>query len=111
VSLPTTGAVRTETVDGLTRLTSHEATPARLLERVRGHWQLENQSHGVRDVPFDEDRSHVRGGPIPQVRAAFRNTTIGLLRRAGYANIAAACRLLPAQPARTLALMGIHLEN
>jgi predicted transposase YbfD/YdcC len=111
VIIPKTGAVRTETVYGVTSLTSHEATPARLLELVRGHWQIENQSHWVRDVTFDEDRSQVRCGHIPQVMAALRNTTIGLLRRAGYSNIAAACRLLAAQPARALALIGIQLEN
>ena len=95
----------------MTSLASHQATPSRLLELVRGHWQIENQSHWVRDVTFDEDRSPVRCGHIPQVMAALRNTTIGLLRQAGYANIAAACRLLAAQPARALALIGIQLEN
>jgi DNA invertase Pin-like site-specific DNA recombinase len=33
--------------------------------------------HWVRDVTFDEDRSQVRCGNIPQVMAALRNTTIG----------------------------------
>jgi len=70
VIIPKTGAVRTETVYGVTSLTSHQATSARRLERVRGHWQIENQSHWVRDVTFDEDRSHVRCGHIPQVMAA-----------------------------------------
>jgi predicted transposase YbfD/YdcC len=111
VILPKTGEVRSETIYGVTSLPSQRATPARLLELVRGHWQIENQSHGVRDVTFDEDRSQVRCGHIPQVMAALRNTTIGLLRRAGYSNIAAACRLLAAQPIRALALIGIQLEN
>ena len=43
--------------------------------------------------------------------AALRNTTIGLLRRAGYSNMAAAFRLVAAQPARALALIGIEREN
>jgi len=43
--------------------------------------------------------------------AALRNTTVGLLRWAGYTNMAAAGRQLAAQPARALALMGIALEN
>jgi predicted transposase YbfD/YdcC len=111
VIIPKTGEVRAETVYGVTSLASHQATPSRLLQLVRGHWQIENQSHWVRDVTFDEDRSQVRCGHIPQVMAALRNTTIGLLRRAGYSNIAAACRLLAAQPARALALIGIQLEN
>jgi hypothetical protein len=106
-----TGGVRSETVSGVTSLASQRAAPSRVLELVRGHWQIENQSHGVRDVTFDEDRSQVRCGHIPQVMAALRNTTIGLLRWAGYSNMAATCRLLAAQPVRALALIGIQLEN
>ena len=106
-----TGEVRSETVYGVTSLTPQGAAPSRVLELVRGHWQIENLSHWVRDVTFDEDRSQVRCGNIPQVMAALRNTTIGLLRWAGYSNMAAACRLLAAQPVRALALIGIQLEN
>jgi DDE family transposase len=43
--------------------------------------------------------------------AALRNTAIGLLRWAGYTNIAATCRQLAAQPTQALALIGIILEN
>jgi hypothetical protein len=70
---------RVAVVYGGTSLRPEPGTPARLLELVRGHWQMENQSHWVRDVTFDEDRSQVRCGNIPQVMAALRNTTIGLL--------------------------------
>ena len=86
-------------------------TRRRLLALVRGHWYIENQSHWVRDVTFDEDRSQVRCGNIPQVMAALRNTVIGLMRWAGYTNIAAACRRFAAQPALALELIGIELEN
>jgi predicted transposase YbfD/YdcC len=106
-----TGEVRSETVYGVTSLACQRAAPSRVLELVRGHWQIENQSHWVRDVTFDEDRSQVRCGNIPQVMAALRNATIGLLRWAGYSNMAAAGRLLAAQPVRALALIGIQLEN
>ena len=85
--------------------------PARLLDLVRGHWAIENRSHWVRDVTFDEDRSQVRSGNIPQIMAALRNTAIGLLRWSGHTNIAAACRRMAAQPARALALIGIEFEN
>jgi predicted transposase YbfD/YdcC len=44
-------------VYGVTSLPPERATPARLLELVRGHWAIENKSHWVRDVTFDEDRS------------------------------------------------------
>jgi hypothetical protein len=40
-----------------------------------------------------------------------RNTAIGLLRWAGYRDIAKAGRKLAAQPAQALALIGIAFEN
>jgi len=111
VMFPKTGKERVEVVDGVTSLRPEQATPERLLALVRGQWQIENKSHWVRDVTFDEDRSQVRCGNIPQVMAALRNTTIGLLRWAGHTNIASACRRLAAQPVQALALIGIELEN
>jgi len=85
-----------EAVYGVTSLSPARATPGRLLAWVRGQWQIENQSHWVRDVTFNEDRSRVRCGNLPQVMVALRNTTIGLLRWAGHTNIASACRRLAA---------------
>jgi hypothetical protein len=82
-----------------------------LLALVRGHWHREHKSPWGRDVTFDEDRSQVRCGTMPHIMTALRNTAIGLLRGAGYANIAAACRQMAAQPAQALALLGIELEN
>src|SRR5262245_46717291 len=106
-----TGEERVEVVYGVTCLSPARATPERLLALVRGQWQSENQSHWVRDVTFDEDRSQVRCGNITQVMAALRNTVIGLMRWAGYTNIAAACRRFAAQPTAALHLIGIALEN
>jgi predicted transposase YbfD/YdcC len=106
-----TGEERVEVVYGVTSLRPERVTPGQLLALVRGHWHIENKSHWVRDVTFDEDRSQVRCGNIPHVMTAFRNTAIGLLRGAGHSNIAAACRLMAAQPAQALALLGIELEN
>ena len=100
-----------EVVDGGTSLRPERATPGRLLALVRGQWQIEHPLHGVREGTFDADRSQVRCGNIPHVMASLRNTVIGLLRCAGYSNIAAACRRLAAQPLQALALIGIALEN
>jgi len=111
VMIQNTGEERVEVVYGVTSLRPERATPGHLLALVRGHWQIENKSHWVRDVTFDEDHSQVRCGNIPQVMAALRNTAIGLLRWAGHTNIAAACRRLAAQPVQALALIGIVLEN
>jgi len=65
----------------------------------------------VRDVTFDEDRSQVRCGSIAQMMATLHNTGIGLLRAAGYSNIAKACRQMAGQPQRALALIGVDMEN
>jgi predicted transposase YbfD/YdcC len=111
VIIQNTGEERVEVVYGVTSLRPERATPGHLLALVRGHWQIENKSHWVRDVTFDEDHSQVRCGNIPQVMAALRNTAIGLLRWAGHTNMAAACRRLAAQPVQALALIGIVLEN
>src|SRR5499427_9296439 len=111
VMLQKTGEERVEVVYGVTSLRPERATPERLLALVRGQWQIENKSHWVRDVTFDEDRSQVCCGNMRQVMAALRNTAIGLLRWAGHTNMAAACRQLAAQPAQALAHIGIVLEN
>ena len=67
---PTTGKERVAVVSGVTSLPPARATPGRLRGLVRGQWQIENQAHWGRDVTFDEDRSQVRCGNMPQVMAA-----------------------------------------
>jgi predicted transposase YbfD/YdcC len=111
VTLKKHGEQRHEVVYGVTSLSLDQADPERLLSLVRQHWQIENQVHWVRDVTFDEDRSQVRCGSMPQVMAAFRNTVIGLMRGTGATNIAAACRRFAAQPWSALALLGIRPDN
>jgi predicted transposase YbfD/YdcC len=111
VIIKKTGEVREAVVAGVTSLVPERADAAQLLALVRGHWHIENHSHWVRDVTFDEDRSQVRCGNIPQVMAALRNTVIGLIRWAGHTNIAAACRCFAAQPQAALHLIGIVVEN
>ncbi len=106
-----TGEVREEVVYGLTSLPPERASAAQLLAFNRAHWTIENRSHWVRDVTFDEDRSQVRVGSLPQVLAALRNTAIGLLRASGATNLAAACRRNAAQPWEALSLLGITPEH
>jgi predicted transposase YbfD/YdcC len=106
-----TDAERLDVVYGVPSLRPEQAPPERLLALGRGPWQIEHKSHWVRDVTVDEDRAQVRGGNLPQVLAALRNPAMSLLRCAGYAHIAAACRRLAAQPLQALALIGIALEN
>lgn len=96
-----------ETSYAITSLRPDQADAARLAALWRGHWGIENRLHWVRDVTFDEDRSQIRTGHAPQVVAALRNTAIGILRRAGHTNIAAALRTYAAKPLDTLALAGL----
>lgn len=102
-----TGEIQQETVYGMTDLPRALAAPSDLLTLVRGHWHIENKSHYVRDVTFDEDRSRVRCGNIPQLMASLRNVCIALMRVAQRRNIAATCRQFAAQPEKALNLLGL----
>jgi predicted transposase YbfD/YdcC len=83
----------------VTSLGPQHADAKALLALTRGHWGIENRLHHVRDVTFEEDRSQMRTGAVPQTFAACRNLAIGLLRRSGATNIAAALRTYAARPA------------
>jgi hypothetical protein len=82
----------------VTSLAPERADAKVLLALTRGHWGIENRIHHVRDVTFDEDRSQMRCGAIPQTFAACRNLAIGLLRSNGAVSIAAALRTFAARP-------------
>jgi hypothetical protein len=101
------GRTTCETGYAITSLRPDQADAARLAVIWRGHWGIENRLHWVRDVTFDEDRSQIRTGHAPQVVAALRNTAIGILRRAGHTNIAAALRTYAAKPLDIVALAGL----
>lgn len=101
------GRTTSETQYAITALDPAAASPARLLAVWRGHWGIENRLHWVRDVTFDEDRCQIRTGSGPQVMAALRNTTIGVIRRAGHANVAAALRHYAAHPIEALNCLGL----
>ena len=102
-----TGKWRTETVYAITDLAPHQARPDELAEWIRGHWQIENGLHWVRDVTFGEDLSQVRTGAAPQVMATLRNLVISLHRLAGATNIAKALRHHARNALRPLLLLKI----
>ena len=81
-----------ETVDALTSLDHCAADPGLRAAWLRGHWQIENRVHHVRDVTQREDAFRIRTGNGHQVMAALRNTATNLARPDGYDNIAAAQR-------------------
>ena len=101
------GKTRQETVYGVTSLPPNHADARRIGELVRGHWEIENRLHWVRDVTFDEDRSQVRTGAGPRALATLRNFAISRLRVAGCANIARAVRQQAWDWRLPLALLGI----
>lgn len=110
VTHKTTGETYTDVAYAITSLAPTAVTPAQLLGVWREHWHIENQLHWIRDVTFDEDRSTVRAGKIPQVMATLRSTAISVARLHGATNIAAACRRYAAQPLRALTALGLALD-
>jgi predicted transposase YbfD/YdcC len=95
-----------KTVEVVYLITSDRtADPAALAAWVRGHWEIENKLHWVRDVTYQEDKSLVRTGNAPRVMASLRSLAISLLRLDGHSNIAAANRHHARDPQRTLTLL------
>jgi len=103
VTVSKTAETTTEVVYLITTLTREQASPERLLELVRGHWCIENRSHYVRDVTFQEDRSRLRTGHAPQILASLRNLVITLIHRHGSSQIASTRRSLSSHPERACA--------
>jgi predicted transposase YbfD/YdcC len=95
-----------KTVEGIYLVTSdRDAGPATLAAWIRGHWEIENKLHWVRDVTYQEDKSLVRTRNAPRVMAPLRSPAISLLHLDGHANIAAANRHHARDPQRTLRLL------
>lgn len=99
------GRTTTETAYWITSLTPEEAGAKDLLAYTRAYWDIENRLHWVRDVTFGEDRSQVRSGNAPQLKAALTNLALTLLRRNGHKNIAAALRTFAARSRDAVSLI------
>jgi predicted transposase YbfD/YdcC len=95
-----------ETSYAVTSLAAHQAAPAQLAAWIRGHWGIEALHH-IRDVSYGEDASQIHTGSGPQAMAALRNLAIGILKPAGHASIAAACRYHARDATRVLATLGL----
>jgi predicted transposase YbfD/YdcC len=48
-------------------------------QAVRGHWSIENSSHYILDVSFNEDKSSIRRDNAPENMAVLRRVANGLL--------------------------------
>ncbi|AZS89756.1 ISAs1 family transposase [Streptomyces griseoviridis] len=99
-----TGKVETKTVYAVTSLPPEQAGPAQLAELIQNHWSVEALHH-VRDVTFGEDASRVRTGTAPRAMATLRNLAIGLMRQAGWTNIAAAADHYRSRPQHATAML------
>ena len=75
-------------------VSSHTAEAAEFASIVRGHWQIENALHWVKDVILGEDAYATRAGYAPQNAALLRSLMITLFRLAGFRSLTAAVRWL-----------------
>ena len=103
------GVTTVEVVYGITSLGAGAADAAALLAMVRGHWQIENGLHYVRDVTLGEDACRVRTGSAPQVLAAMRNAVVHLLAAVNAKSRPEAIELLQVQPQAARQLIGIPM--
>jgi predicted transposase YbfD/YdcC len=96
---------------GITSLPPTVAKADRLLALVRGHWQIENGLHYVKDVTLGEDRSLIHEGHGPSIMAILRDTVVSVLHRAGWRTIAERLRYYGGHPKEVFALLGIPLAE
>jgi predicted transposase YbfD/YdcC len=57
-----------------------EVTAEQLLAHVRGHWQVENCLHFLKDRWWDEDRHHTRRPGLSAVMAALNSIAVSIHR-------------------------------
>ena len=99
------GVTRQETVYGLTSLSATQASPERLSQLVRTHWQIENGLHYRRDVTLQEDATRMKSWPAARVLALVNNLVLTLLVRTGYRSLPHACRHYDAHPDAAIQLL------
>jgi len=90
---------------GITSLAPMAADATRLLELTRSHWAIENGLHYRRDVTFKEDSCRMKSHRAAEALAVCNNLALGLIRHAGWDNVAEARRFYDAYPAQALQLI------
>lgn len=90
---------------GITSLAPDVGPPPHLLALKRGHWQIENRLHRIKDVALGEDHSLIHCGQGPTVMALLRDAAVSLLHRAGVRQISARLRYHSQHPAAAVALL------
>ena len=90
---------------GITSLAPMAADATRLLELTRSHWAIENGLHYRRDVTFKEDACRMKSHPAAEALAVFNNLALGMIRQAGWENVAEARRFYAAHIEQALQLI------
>jgi len=75
-------------------VSSHAGQAEEFAEIVRGHWQIENNLHWVKDAILGEDDYATRAGDAPLNAALLRSLMITLFRLVGYHSVTRAWRYL-----------------
>lgn len=73
-------------------LTSLLSSAQHLGKIVRGHWEIENSLHWVKDVVLKEDACRTCVGQAPQNLALLRTMAVTVYRMSGYRSIIRALR-------------------
>jgi len=73
-------AILAETRYFITSLDPSTVTVAELHGYIRGHWQVENCLHFVKDRWWDEDRHHTRRPGLAEAFASLTNAALSVLR-------------------------------
>lgn len=105
VIITATGEVRRDTSFGITSLTPDQACPRCLLKLTRSYWAIENGLHYRRDTTLREDATRMNSRTQAQALAIINNLVIGLVKRQGFNNLAAARRYFNARPFTAVQLL------
>ena len=69
-------------------ITSVTTNDARYLAQgIRGHWEIENRLHYVKDVHFNEDGCRINVGQAVQVQSILINASMNIYRALGFRSI------------------------
>jgi len=88
-------------------------TASELQSHIRGHWQIENCLHFVKDRWWDEDRHYTKRPGLAEVFASLTNAALSVLRliRATGQHLRAAAEAIQWCPLRVLLRLGFIRQD
>lgn len=93
---------------GITSLAREKASPKRVMQIRRKHWQIETGLHYRRDVTFREDATRMTKAASGRILATIHNVVLTLIKQAGFQNAAQARRWFAAHIAQAFDLLTIQ---